>query len=84
MSAREPGILVTEPNIASPDDFYELLIESHRDLSLEQSQLLNAKLILLLANQLGDLAVLREALAKARGGLGPSDRTRNQPQRKEH
>ncbi|MGH7083908.1 MAG: DUF2783 domain-containing protein, partial [Acetobacteraceae bacterium] len=66
------------------DDFYELLIESHRDLSLEQSQLLNAKLILLLANQLGDLAVLREALAKARGGLGPSDRTRNQPQRKEH
>jgi len=48
------------------DDFYQLLIDAHRDLSDEQSSLLNAKLVLLLANQVGDLAVIREALARAR------------------
>lgn len=48
------------------DDFYETLIDSHRDLSDEQSALLNAKLILLLANHIGDITVLREAMAIAR------------------
>ena len=48
------------------DDFYEMLIDAHRDLSDEQSALVNAKLILLLANHVGDLSVLREALALAR------------------
>ncbi len=65
-------MLNLEPNLASPDDFYEALIESHRGLSPEQSALLNAKLILLLANQVGDLAILREAMAKAREGLVPA------------
>ena len=65
-------MLNTEPNIARPDDFYEALIESHRDLSPEQSAMLNAKLILLLANHLGDGDVLREAMAKAREGLVPA------------
>ena len=65
-------MLNTEPNIASPDDFYEALIETHRGLSPEQSALLNAKLILLLANHVGDLGVLREAMAKAREGLSPA------------
>ncbi len=51
------------------DDFYELLIDAHRDLSDEQSALLNAKLILLLSNHVGELPVLREALALAREGL---------------
>jgi len=51
------------------DDFYEALIETHRDLSDEQSQLLNAKLILLLANQVGDITALREALQLARQGV---------------
>jgi hypothetical protein len=51
------------------DDFYEMLIEAHRDLSDEQSALLNAKLILLLANQIGDLTLLREALSQARDGV---------------
>jgi len=51
------------------DDFYEQLIEAHRDLSDEQSALVNAKLILLLANQVGDIALLREALALAREGI---------------
>lgn len=57
-----------EPNIAAPDDFYQALIDAHRDLSEEQSQALNARLILLLANHIGDLAVLREALQRARQG----------------
>lgn len=48
------------------DDFYEALIETHRDLSDEQSALVNAKLILLLANHIGDLSVLREAMRLAR------------------
>lgn len=65
-------MLVLEPNITSPDDFYEALIELHRGLSVEQSGMLNAKLILLLANQVGDLAVLRAAIAKAREGIEPA------------
>jgi len=48
------------------DDFYEALIEAHRDLDDEQSERVNARLILLLANHIGDIAVLKEALAIAR------------------
>lgn len=61
--------LNTVPNLASPDDVYELLIETHRGLSDEQSALLNAKLVLLLANHIGDTEVLREATAAAREGI---------------
>jgi hypothetical protein len=63
--------LVIEPNLAAPDDFYEALIDMHRDLTPEQSQLVNAKLILLLANHVGDLAVLRDAMTRARDGVAP-------------
>ena len=52
------------------DDFYESLIEAHRDLSDEQSDMLNAKLILILANQVGDIGLPVEALALAREGIG--------------
>jgi hypothetical protein len=51
------------------DDFYEALIETHRDLSDEQSALVNAKLVLLLSNHIGDLCVLREAMKLARQGV---------------
>ena len=44
------------------DDFYESLIDTHRDLSDEQSAMVNAKLVLLLANHVGDVSILREAL----------------------
>ncbi|MFZ6677506.1 DUF2783 domain-containing protein [Undibacterium sp. Tian12W] len=47
------------------DDFYQLLIDSHRDLSDEASAALNARLILLLANHIGDISVLQEALRLA-------------------
>jgi hypothetical protein len=48
------------------DDFYEALIETHRDLSDEQSAMVNAKLVLLLANHVGDISILREAMRIAR------------------
>jgi Protein of unknown function (DUF2783) len=54
------------------DDFYEMLINTHRGLTDEQSELLNAKLVLLLANHIGDLQVLREALTLARQDLTPT------------
>ena len=50
------------------DDFYQLLIDMHRELGDEQSALVNARLILLLANHIGDIAVLREAMTLAREG----------------
>ena len=51
------------------DDFYQLLIDTHRDLSDEQSARLNARLILLLSNHIGDIGVLREAMRIARDGV---------------
>jgi len=56
-----------EPNIDSPDDFYEKLINMQRDLSEDEVQLMNAKLILVLANHIGDTGVLDEAMAVAIG-----------------
>lgn len=58
--------LKVEPNLAAPDDFYQALIDMHRDLSDEQSQIANAKLILLLANHIGDMEALTEAMTLAR------------------
>jgi hypothetical protein len=65
-------MLNTEPNLAAPDDFYEALVELHRDLAPEQSRQVNARLILLLANHVGDMAVLRQAMARARQGIMPA------------
>ena len=59
-------MLNTQPNLDAPDDFYEALIDAHRDLSATQSHQLNAKLILLLANHIGQLDVLKQALQIAR------------------
>jgi hypothetical protein len=50
------------------DDFYQSLIDLHRGLSEDQSVEVNAKLILILSNHIGDVAVLREAMALARRG----------------
>lgn len=72
--------LNTAPNFGVPgqrqrhaytpgDDFYEMLIEGHRGLSDAQSELMNARLLLLLANHVGDLRLLREAIAAARAGV---------------
>ena len=58
--------LNTAPSMVNPDDFYEALIDMHRDLDEVQSQAVNARLILLLANHIGDMQVLREAMSHAR------------------
>ena len=55
-----------EPNFSNPDEFYEALIDAHRELTLEQSHQMNAKLVLLLANHVGDLSVLKEAMKRAK------------------
>lgn len=58
--------LITTPHLSAPDDFYEALIDAHRDLTVAQSHALNARLVLLLANHIGHQAVLQQALAAAR------------------
>lgn len=57
------------------DDFYESLIEMHRDLSDDQSMVVNSKLVLLLSNHIGDLDILREAMQAARSGITTSTQT---------
>jgi len=81
MTNKEPAMsLNLQPNLSEPgkryfqaytpgDDFYEALIDTHRDLSDEQSSLVNAKLVLLLSNHIGDLSVLRQAMNIARQGV---------------
>ena len=64
------AMLNKEPNLAVPDEFYEQLIATHRGLSDDESALVNAKLVLLLANHIGDPEVLAQAMAAAREGIG--------------
>jgi len=72
--------LNTQPNFGLPgeryrhaympgDQFYEMLIDGHRGLADEQSELMNARLLLLLANHIGDLRVLQQAITAARGSM---------------
>lgn len=63
--------LNTAPAIAHPDDLYEDLIAMHRGLDDAQSAVVNAKLILLLANHIGDEAVVRAAIGFARTSAPP-------------
>jgi HD-like signal output (HDOD) protein len=58
--------LITTPNFSAPDDLYEALINAHQDLSIEESQAFNARLVLLLANHIGSFPVIQEALQAAR------------------
>ena len=66
------AILKTEPNLPSPDDFYEQVIAMHRGLSDVESALVNAKLVLLLANHVGDAEVLTQAMEAAREDVVPT------------
>ena len=61
--------LDTKARFGEPDAAYRAIIEAHRGLTESQSADLNAALVLILANQLGDMALLREALALARATL---------------
>lgn len=53
------------------DDFYEALMRTHEGLQETESHTLNARLVLILANHIGDLTVLQEALALARRSVEP-------------
>ena len=65
--------LVTDLRIDSPDDVYQAIVELHRGLSDDEARLVDAKLILLLVNHIGDRRVIDEAIAKARETLVPRD-----------
>lgn len=52
--------------LQDPDGFYEALLDAHAGLSTEQSALLHAKLVLLLANQIGDASVLAHCIEMAK------------------
>ena len=54
------------PNLANADDFYASLLATHEGLSKAESDALNARLILILANHIGDKGILSEALEAAR------------------
>ena len=57
-----------DPNIPDPDGFYDELLAAHAGLSKQESDALNARLILILSNHIGDRDVLRQALEAARAG----------------
>ena len=65
--------LTLDPNWQDADAFYEALIAAHEGLCDEESHALDARLVLILANQIGDLATLKAALAAAESLDGPTD-----------
>lgn len=64
--------LKTAPNLPRPDEAYALIIGAHEGLADEESTALNARLVLILANHIGDEETLREALELARAGALPA------------
>ena len=58
--------LNVDPNLPDPDGFYDELLAAHEGLSLADSTAFNARLVLILANHIGDRAVLKQALAAAK------------------
>lgn len=66
MEIRAQNSLDLSPRLSDPDAFYEALIDCHRDLTDSQSAELNARIILILANQVGDFSILKEALDTAK------------------
>ena len=68
-------MLNTKPTLASYDDFYEALLTAHQGLDTAESHAMNARLVLLLANHIGEPQVLQEALRIARGKPAPTEST---------
>ncbi|PMR74642.1 DUF2783 domain-containing protein [Billgrantia endophytica] len=69
--------LELNPNFTDPDAFYAALAAAHRECGDEQSERINARLILLLANHIGDQQVLEEALEIAAQAAAPEARRRH-------
>jgi hypothetical protein len=72
--------LSTSSNFAKPDDAFRAIVEAHRGLTDEQSADLDAALVLILANHVGDIDVLREAIALARHRLIDAPQQQQQQQ----
>jgi hypothetical protein len=72
--------LSTRSNFANPDDAFRAVVEAHRGLSDEESADLDAALVLILANHIGDLDVLREAIALAKRRMLESKQQQQQQQ----
>jgi len=72
--------LSTNSNFAKPDDAFRAVVEAHRGLSEAESADLDAALVLILANHIGDIAVLREAIALARRGMIETSQQQQQQQ----
>lgn len=68
-------MLITDPNLGTPDDFYAALLRAHEGLSADETHALNARLVLILANHIGDLPTLTQALVIARGKQVEADAT---------
>lgn len=58
--------LILTPSIESPDTFYERLTDAQRDMTDAEAAAMNARLVLILANQIGRLDLLSEAIDLAR------------------
>jgi hypothetical protein len=59
--------LITASRFPDPDTAYRVLVEARRSLSEAEASALDTKLVLILANHIGDIDVLREAIAFAKG-----------------
>ena len=60
------GALRRTLNLSQPDEIYNAIVDAHKDLSEEECRVLDARLILLLVNHIGDEEVIREALKAAK------------------
>lgn len=65
------GALRTDLQLTEPDEFYADLINAHENLSKEASDALNARLILILANHIGDRGIILEAIQLAKETMDP-------------
>jgi hypothetical protein len=72
--------LSTNSNFARPDDAFRTIVEAHRGLSTSQSADLDAALVLILANHVGDIEVLREAIALAKRRMIDAQQQQQQQQ----
>jgi len=73
-------VLSTSSNFARPDDAFRAVVEAHRGLNEEQSADLDAALVLILANHIGDIEVLREAIVLARQRMLEASQQQQQQQ----
>ncbi len=73
-------VLSTSSNFAKPDDAFRAIVEAHRGLTEAQSADLDAALVLVLANHIGDLEVLRAAIALAKRRMPDASQQQQQQQ----